>query len=130
MSLNLQPLQRALTSLEEALKNPNVAADDLLRDGCIQRFEYTYELCVKMLKRLLKEMESPEHVERLMHRDMIRLGADKGLIAEPQAWFVFREKRNITSQTYNEAKAREIFGVIPEFAEHAGDLLNQLQGYG
>lgn len=28
-----------------------VPANDLERDGCIQPFEYTYELCWKMLRR-------------------------------------------------------------------------------
>jgi len=131
-SLDLTPLQKAVLSLESALeeagKNPG---NDLLRDGCIQRFEYTYELAVRMLRRQLELMaSSATEVEQLAYRDMVRMGAERGLIDDPLAWFDFREKRNITSHTYDEEKARIVFGVLPAFAKEARLLLSRLEPQG
>jgi hypothetical protein len=39
---------------------------------------------------------------------------------------IYRNKRDITSHTYDEAKAIEVAAVIPAFAEDAQDLLRGL----
>jgi len=54
-ALDLSPLQKALASFQVAIERTEREAsdetiDDMLRDSVIQRFEYTYELCWKMLK--------------------------------------------------------------------------------
>jgi hypothetical protein len=43
---------------------------------------------------------------------------------------VYREKRNITSHTYNAAKAAEVFAAIPAFAMHAQQLHTRLAAKG
>jgi len=54
-SLDLGPLARAIASLQAGLaQQVQSPTDDLLRDGCIQRFGFVYELSHKMLKRFLK----------------------------------------------------------------------------
>ena len=125
--LDITSLKKALNNLKEAFtrseKNKN---DELLRDGTIQRFEYTYELAIKTIKRQLKNIELPEEVEKLAYRDLIRMGADKGLINNPQYWFDFRAKRNITSHTYDEDKAIEVYNVIGKFIPEAEFLIKSL----
>ncbi|MBI4128210.1 MAG: nucleotidyltransferase substrate binding protein [Parcubacteria group bacterium] len=49
-ALSLAPLKKAVASLEKALAQTK---DEFSRDSVIQRFEYTYELCWKSLKRYL-----------------------------------------------------------------------------
>jgi hypothetical protein len=49
------------------------------------------------------------------------------LIAVPERWFDYRDKRNITSHTYDEEKAREVFSVLTDFAADAADLLSRLK---
>lgn len=69
-----------------------------------------------------------ESVDGLSYRGLIRLGAEYGLIDNVEAWLVYREKRNITSHTYNADKAAEVFAVIPDFLQDAKTLyaaLNQ-----
>jgi len=131
-SLDLSSLQKAVLSIESALQESSKDPEnDLLRDGCIQRFEYTYELAIRMLRRQLELMAgSPTEVEHLSYHDMIRMGAEKGLIDDPLKWFDFREKRNITSHTYDEDKARMIFGALPLFAREARRLLSRLEERG
>ena len=50
--LDFRSLQLATASLAEALEAAKLRPDDaFVRDASIQRFEYTYELCVKSLRR-------------------------------------------------------------------------------
>ena len=50
--LDLTPLARALAALDRGLTRWQAAPNDAeLLDACIQRFEFTFELCWKMLKR-------------------------------------------------------------------------------
>lgn len=125
--LDFSSLRNALSTLDEALARASLQ-DTLLRDGCIQRFEYTYELSIRMLRRKLEEIsDHAEAIDQASFRELIRIAAEKGLLDNPKRWFDFREKRNITSHTYNEKKAQEVFAIIPEFAQAAHVLLQHLE---
>ncbi|PIP02327.1 MAG: nucleotidyltransferase, partial [Zetaproteobacteria bacterium CG23_combo_of_CG06-09_8_20_14_all_54_7] len=91
-SLDLSSLQKALSSLAFAVeRTEREQPDDMLRDSVIQRFEYSYELCWKMLKRRLElDDPSPESIDAMSFREMIRAGAERGLIDDPLAWFNYR----------------------------------------
>jgi nucleotidyltransferase substrate binding protein (TIGR01987 family) len=126
--LDFTPLSKAVLTLSSALQETSLRPDDLLaRDGCIQRFEYTYELCVKFLRRQLEEMaDSPGDVDALGYKDMLRLGVERGLVNDAVPWFGFRELRNITSHAYDPEKAAQVFQGIPAFLTHAQALAAQL----
>jgi len=129
MTIIITPLQRAFESLHKALKRAIDNPEDLeVRDGCIQRFEYTYELCVKFLKRYIEE-ESPitENIDQVNFRDLLRISAEIGLIQEVNHWFAFRAARNNTSHVYNEITAKEVFSIIPQFAVQAQFLIDSLK---
>jgi hypothetical protein len=54
MSLDLTPLRNAIARLEEGLERyRRDTADTHIRDGLIQRFEFTYEFAHKFLRRHL-----------------------------------------------------------------------------
>lgn len=130
--LDLTPLARALASLQRGLVRWQATPDDEeLRDACIQRFEFTFELCWKMLKRRL-EMDLPNaaEVDAMSFRALIRAGAEQGLVGEVAPWWVYRDKRNITSHTYDARKAAEVAAVLPAFALDAQALLQALQQRG
>lgn len=128
MKLDFSSYEKAIHSLKRVLdRSRSVPEDEDIRDACIQRFEYTYELAFKMLKRQLEqELPSREELDQLPFKEVIRVGAERGLIAAPERWFDYRNKRNITSHTYDEAKAREVFSVLSDFAADAADLLARL----
>ncbi|OYV41755.1 MAG: hypothetical protein B7Z81_00525, partial [Acidocella sp. 20-61-6] len=72
--IDLTPLHRALATLDTALAARGQApADALIRDACIQRFEYSYELTHKFLRRYLETSE-PAGVHQLSFPNLIRLG--------------------------------------------------------
>ena len=55
VALDLTPLAGAAARLREGLlRHQGEPADDQLRDGLIQRFEYTYELCHRFLRRFIQ----------------------------------------------------------------------------
>jgi nucleotidyltransferase substrate binding protein (TIGR01987 family) len=132
MILDLTSLEKALAALDRALaRSAKAPSDEELRDACIQRFEFTFELSWKMLKRRL-EMDLPDaaEVDTMSYRTLIRMGAERGLIADPTTWFIYRDKRNLTTHTYDAAKANDIAAILPRFAADARLLLEALRKKG
>lgn len=127
-NLDLTSLVQALAALDRGLARWGASpTDEELRDACIQRFEFTFELCWKMLKRRLQlDLPDAQAVDGMTWRTLIRSGAEQGLIDDVDAWFVYREKRNITSHTYNAEKAAEVAAALPQFARDARSLLECL----
>jgi nucleotidyltransferase substrate binding protein (TIGR01987 family) len=100
---------------------------DAFRAGAIKSFEYTYELAVRFMRRGLESMGlSSDEIDQMSFRTLIRTAAEKGLVDDPTAWFLFRDKRNITLHTYDELKALDVLAVIPQFIEKANFLLKTL----
>lgn len=132
MKLDLTSLEQALAALDRGLgRAAGAPGDEELRDACIQRFEFTFELCWKMLKRRLElDLPNPHEVDAMSYRALIRVGAEQGLIEDVPAWFVYRDKRNLTAHTYDAAKAKEVYAVVPGFARDARLLLQQLKQRG
>jgi nucleotidyltransferase substrate binding protein (TIGR01987 family) len=129
MKLELSSFERALASLDEALAEFDRTQSQFVMDACIQRFEYTYELAHKLLKRQLEAMSpNPSEIDQMSFPDMIRSGAERGLLANGwDEWRGFRNARNATSHAYNKKKANEVFERIPAFRDEAAVLLARLQ---
>jgi len=129
MTLIIQPLKNALLSLTNGLARAAQNNQDLeVRDGCIQRFEYSYELSIKFIKRYLEQESAiTEKIDQLNFRDLLRIAGEIGLIQQVPLWFTFREARNNTSHAYNESKAKEVFLIIPVFLNEAEFLVAELQ---
>lgn len=130
MILDLTPFEKTIASLDTALdehrRNP---ANLFVIDSCIQRFEYTYELSWKMLKRFLEATEaSAETIDEMTFPDLIRTGCEKGLLLNAwPVWKEYRDARNKTSHTYDEQKALEVLSQIPGFAIDARHLLEKIR---
>jgi len=129
--LDFTPLGRAVERLQEGLARYELdISDRLIRDGLIQRFEFTYELSHKMLKRYLKSRAAnPSELDSMSFQDLIRSGSEHGLLAEGwPAWRTYREMRGKTSHTYDETIALEVVADIPRFMAEALFLYQQLTG--
>ena len=100
-----------------------------MRAAAIQAFEFTYELSWKMLKRYLELSEAnPQEIDGMSFPDLIRIGCERGLLlSELKVWKEFRRERSITSHTYDESKATDIFNNIPLFLSEAKYLLAKLE---
>ena len=135
--LDLSALTNALTSLEDSLNVVNnqhwfnqqpPKVQNTLMAGVIQNFEFVYEISVKMLRRQIEiESDSPEEVDATSFRNMLRAAGEKGLIADVEAWFKYRQMRNITAHTYEHAKAQMVYEGTLVFIEDARALLHSLK---
>jgi nucleotidyltransferase substrate binding protein (TIGR01987 family) len=94
IALDLRSLVNAIDRLREGLaRYQQDITDTLIRDGLIQRFEFTYEVSQKMLKRYL-EMASatPEQFDSMPFADVIRTGNEQGLLlSDWPRWRQFRD---------------------------------------
>lgn len=127
--LDLTTLKDAITSLENGI----AAVDDdawfsaqsatirnTMMAGVIQNFEFVWDISIKMIRRRIEA----DHGD---YRDLMRTAGERGLIADVEAWFEYRKLRNITSHTYDAAKARATFAGIPQFLAAARHLLTRLE---
>jgi len=135
--LKLDALRNALSSLQDSL---NVVGDgkwfgeqsakvqNTLLAGVIQNFEFVYEISVKMIKRQIEaDTLIPGPVEHQSFRDVLRIAAETGLIADVRAWFDYREMRNNTAHTYDQQKAKAVYAAARDFIIDARSLLRTLE---
>lgn len=128
--LDFTPLANAVARLDEGLaRYRRDTSDDQIRDGLIQRFEFTYDLASKMLRRALEaRADVPDQVDRMSFPALIRTANEQDLLLGSWPdWHGYRDMRNIASHTYDEAKARMVVEAIPDFLEEARELLRRLQ---
>jgi len=136
MSLDLSSLSRAIGQLENALEycNSDLAKSDPalaehLRAAAIQAFEFTYELCIKMIRRQIEQIESHQNsVLNTTFDELIRRAFSLGLLNEKiSQWRTFRKRRNISSHTYDGDKAELIYREIPRFLAEAKYLYASME---
>lgn len=127
--LDLTPFENALNSLKEVIEVYNSDETNLItRDSMIQRFEYTYSIALKMIKRFFSYGAFVENVDGMTFNEMVRQANKMALLkSNLETWTLFREKRNLTSHTYNEKIAEDVAKIIPLFCEEAQFLLNKLK---
>jgi len=74
----------------------------------IQRFEFTHELAWKMLKLRLEE----EDVFVKTPRETMQAALQAEFIVDGNAWTDLQKMRNLTSHTYNEDLADEVYNFV------------------
>lgn len=130
MLLDISPLHNALARLEQGwARYQRDTSDEQIRDGLIQRFEFTYEISHKLLKRYLQVVAaSPEQYDAMAFQDVIRSANEQGLLlGDWPSWRGYREMRGKTSHTYDESVALEVVAGIPDFIDEARYLSTRLQ---
>lgn len=128
-TLDLTSFENAVNSLRSILNRFQKENDIDLRDSVIQRFEYTFSMSIKMIKRFLKQTElSEEELNGMIFSEIIRKANQYNLISTNlETWDEYRQKRNMTSHTYDEETAQKVMTIIPAFKDEAEFLLNRLK---
>jgi nucleotidyltransferase substrate binding protein (TIGR01987 family) len=119
--LQLEELQKALRRLKEALAHPK---NDITRDSVIQRFEFTVELSWKVLQKRLK---SSGIAEALTPKNVFREAARLGIVADPEAWIHFIDERNLSSHTYKEKLAEQVYASAQKLPPFVDQLLIEIE---
>ena len=98
---------RAIARLDEALKSEPT---ELNCDASIQRFEFTYELAWKTLKKFLDQ----KGIKALNPLDCIKGAFQQGWIHEAgeQLWLDMIKDRNTTTHIYSEELAKKTYDKI------------------
>lgn len=123
------PLERAIERLKEGMDD-YLAHTGLIivRDGLVQRFEFTYELSHNTLRRFLESKAKGKERVKLSFPVLIRTACDEGLLlGDWPAWKGYRKMRGKSSHSYEEKVAAEVIAVIPGFIKEAEFLRDRLR---
>src|SRR3954447_17802247 len=122
MDIDISPQVRAIERLEEGVaayqRNPS---QTLIRDGLVQRFEFTYDISHRLLRRYLAaNPEPPDLINSMNFADIIRLGNEQDpLQGDWRRWKTFHDMRARTSHSYDEQVALDSVAGIPAFLDEA-----------
>jgi nucleotidyltransferase substrate binding protein (TIGR01987 family) len=119
--LLLDEYSNALARLKEVLTVP--AADDLDRAGCIQYFEFCFELAWKTIKVV---GESQGLTGLVSPRACLSQAFTMGWIHDEELWLEMLDARNRMSHTYKYQDAMEIYTRLPVFLPGLEGLRNAL----
>jgi nucleotidyltransferase substrate binding protein (TIGR01987 family) len=133
MKLDLSSLQKATGSLESAIEvskkfikgEAKTEEEKVIQAGVIQNFEFTYELCWKFMQRALETYFNIN--ENLNKKELFRKAFENKLIENVPEWFKYYEARNITSHTYDAAKAETVYNAAKTFVNDAKIFLKNLE---
>ena len=117
---SINQFDNALERLDDALVEKE---SDLKADATIQRFEFTFELAWKALKRVLlfegHVCKSP--------RECLKMGFQIGLIIKENDWLDMLDDRNAMSHVYSEEEALKIYTRIPGYSKIMQNLLQEIK---
>jgi nucleotidyltransferase substrate binding protein (TIGR01987 family) len=104
----IEYIKKDLTENKSNIENEH--ADDVLgeiiKEGLIQRFEYTFEMAWNVMKDYALYQGNSEISGS---RDAIRYAFSSNLISEGDLWMEMINSRIKSSHTYNEEMAKEIY---------------------
>lgn len=124
--LDLTNIKNAISTLEEAINYYNTDVEppikNMYADSCIQRFEYTYELSWKIMKKYLKLFFNKTEQE-LTIKNIFRYMQGYGLIKDWTKWVEYNDARNNTSHEYNFNKAQFVLTVLKTFLDDVKNFI-------
>lgn len=109
----------AVQRLEEALEEKE---NDIIIDGVLHRFEFTFELAWKTMKDYLEYVGIIDKTGS--PREIIKSAFEYGMIEDGETWIKMMLARNSLSHLYDEEKSREIYQDIKKLYF---DLLKKLE---
>ena len=118
----LNDYDAALEQFTAAMAFP--AEQDLVKAGCIQYFEFSFELAWKAIKLLSAQLGLEEC---LSPKACLRQAFAQGWLTEEVVWLNMLEARNGMSHTYDARKALELYDALPAFLVAMKALRDQLR---
>ena len=127
--LDLTKLRQVIARLQESVNACRNEPDNVFYlDSVVKRFEYTFEVSRKILRRYLVDRD-PE-AAKIPATDLnrfVEMGTQAALLkSDWHVWRRLRDARNLTSHDYGEDKAREVAAAAEPILEKASFLLKAL----
>lgn len=121
-SFLINDLRNAVTRLHEALARP--AEDDVVKAGCIQYFEFSFELAWKAIKAAAEEQGVLDCVSP---KACLKYAFKCGWLADENVWLQMLSARNRMSHTYSVSDALSIYTQLTGFCIALEALLPRLE---
>ncbi len=96
---------------------------DIVLDVAAKRFEFTYEMAWKALKRLLDFLGIDARTPRAIFKEAYA----HGLITDEQVWLDMIEMRNLSSHIYDEHEISPLLTQLERFLTAFEQLLDQIE---
>lgn len=103
--------------LHEALLQPK---NEFIRDSVIQRFEFCIELSWKTAKKMMGTSTTAP-------KDVIREMAQSNYVQDVEIWLKAIDMRNLSSHTYKEDLAEQVFAFAASFLPELQQLKERLK---
>jgi nucleotidyltransferase substrate binding protein (TIGR01987 family) len=118
----LGDFEKSLAQLEKALTVS--ANDDLIKAGCIQYFEFCFELAWKSIQSLARKQGL---TDCLSPRSCLREAFINGWIQNEEIWLQMLEARNKMSHTYDTHEALKVYSLLKSFLPELQSLCRSLK---
>lgn len=116
-------MERFIEALDRKIDLEREGFGDIFLDLAVKRFEFTYEMAWKTIKRYLDY----EGIEAAYPRACFKEAYSQKLITDQQVWLDMIEQRNLSSHVYNQDEVAGILGKLNDFRAAFEDLLLQLE---
>lgn len=123
--VDFEQLRKALKALGDVVSLPKgQIPHDILRDSAIQRFEFSFEMTWKTLRRYIHVYygKSEKHA-----RAVLKLAYEMNLIDDVKQWDKFLEARNLSSHEYGEHISEQLFDTAKIFLPIANETLKRME---
>ncbi len=121
VQIKFEKFKKALSSLEAIYLTP-VQKDRANIDATIKRFEFTFELAWKFLKDYFLERD----LQLNYPKEIIKEAFTVNLIDNESVWIQMLYDRNMTSHTYDEKLADEIYNRIKTYVPELNKLMHNV----
>ncbi len=114
---DITQFKNAVTKLEQALAQTK---NEFIRDSVIQRFEFSVKLAWKTAKKLMGSSSTAP-------KGLIREMAQNQFISDTELWLKAVDMRNLSSHTYQEELADQVYDFAKMFLPHLKQLLAHME---
>ena len=112
MLQKIENFRRAVERLQEALADSaRTPESTVIRDGVIQRFEFTFELAWKSLREYMAD-QGADMSGVVFSKQVFKAAYAAQLIDDEQVWLDMLTSRNITSHVYDDQQAAQVVADI------------------
>lgn len=115
--MKLDEFSKAVNRLDLAIQQKK---NEFIRDAVIQRFEFSVELAWKTTKKTMGTATAAP-------KDVIREMAQSGYIDDVSLWLKAIDMRNLSSHTYKEDLAEQVYAFAIHFLPHLQQLIRRLE---